>query len=136
MIGYKSSKTGNITNERFSWVPNECALLISCNLVSIHYKDKCIAIPRISWRLKHEAAWCSTFICLETVQTRDSAGFLVSLSENQMSLQMSYAVVERNTLSCKQIWFCERLTWNTPGSLVCDVQVEHKVDGNSETAPN
>ncbi|KER25168.1 hypothetical protein T265_14264, partial [Opisthorchis viverrini] len=26
-------------------------------------------------RLKHEAAWCSTFSCLRTSQTRDSAGF-------------------------------------------------------------
>ncbi|KAG5442525.1 hypothetical protein CSKR_113378 [Clonorchis sinensis] len=27
----------------------------------------------------------------------------------------------RNTLICKQIWFCERLTWNPAESLVCDV---------------
>ncbi|KER25283.1 LOW QUALITY PROTEIN: hypothetical protein T265_14235 [Opisthorchis viverrini] len=39
-------------------------------------------------RLKHEAACCSTFICLETSQTRDSAGFQLSLSKNQISLQM------------------------------------------------
>ncbi|KAG5448021.1 hypothetical protein CSKR_106608 [Clonorchis sinensis] len=35
-------------------------------------------------QLKHEAAWCSTFSCLETSQTRDSAGFQVSLSQNQI----------------------------------------------------
>ncbi|KAG5453509.1 hypothetical protein CSKR_112253 [Clonorchis sinensis] len=36
--------------------------------------DQC-SMP-ITWRLlKHEAAWCSTFSCLETSQTRDSAGF-------------------------------------------------------------
>ncbi|KER32947.1 hypothetical protein T265_01040 [Opisthorchis viverrini] len=42
-----------------------------------------------SLRLKHEAAWGSTFSCLRTSQTRDSAGFQVSLSKNQLSLQMS-----------------------------------------------
>ncbi|KER25215.1 hypothetical protein T265_14258, partial [Opisthorchis viverrini] len=26
-------------------------------------------------RLKHEAAWCSTFSCLRTPQAKDSAGF-------------------------------------------------------------
>ncbi|KER33249.1 LOW QUALITY PROTEIN: hypothetical protein T265_12670 [Opisthorchis viverrini] len=26
-------------------------------------------------RLRHEAAWCGTFSCLRTSQTRDSAGF-------------------------------------------------------------
>ncbi|KAG5451720.1 hypothetical protein CSKR_102894 [Clonorchis sinensis] len=40
-------------------------------------------------QLKHEAAWCSTFSCLETSQTRDSAEFQVSLSQNQICLQMS-----------------------------------------------
>ncbi|KAG5447262.1 hypothetical protein CSKR_108639 [Clonorchis sinensis] len=25
--------------------------------------------------MKHEAAWCNTFSCLETTQTRDSTGF-------------------------------------------------------------
>ncbi|KER27623.1 hypothetical protein T265_05345 [Opisthorchis viverrini] len=42
-----------------------------------------------STRLQHEAAWCSTFSCLRTSQTRDSAGLQVSLSKNQISLQMS-----------------------------------------------
>ncbi|KAG5453524.1 hypothetical protein CSKR_102987 [Clonorchis sinensis] len=27
----------------------------------------------------------------------------------------------RNTLICKQIWFCERLTWDPTEPLVCDV---------------
>ncbi|KER27410.1 hypothetical protein T265_05517 [Opisthorchis viverrini] len=31
-----------------------------------------------SSRMKHDAAWCSTFSCLETSQTRDSAGFQVA----------------------------------------------------------
>ncbi|KAG5445994.1 hypothetical protein CSKR_108121 [Clonorchis sinensis] len=35
-----------------------------------------------SYQVKHEAAWCSTFSCPETSQTRDSAGFQVSLSQN------------------------------------------------------
>ncbi|KAG5454512.1 hypothetical protein CSKR_111523 [Clonorchis sinensis] len=26
-----------------------------------------------------------------------------------------------NTITCKQIWFCERLNWNPAESLVCDV---------------
>ncbi|KAG5454716.1 hypothetical protein CSKR_104911 [Clonorchis sinensis] len=28
---------------------------------------------------------------------------------------------------CKQIWFCERLTWNQAESLVCDVSRQWKV---------
>ncbi|KER24373.1 hypothetical protein T265_07933 [Opisthorchis viverrini] len=41
-------------------------------------------------RLKHEAAWCSTFSCLRTSRTRDSAGFQVSLSKkHRISLQMN-----------------------------------------------
>ncbi|KER21238.1 hypothetical protein T265_10398 [Opisthorchis viverrini] len=35
----------------------------------------CIAISRVSYRLKNEAVWCSTFSCLKTSQTRDSAWF-------------------------------------------------------------
>ncbi|KER31791.1 hypothetical protein T265_02023 [Opisthorchis viverrini] len=46
-------------------------------------------------RLKHEAAWRSTFSCLRTSQTRDSAGFQVSLSKNQISLQMSVFVKKK-----------------------------------------
>ncbi|KAG5441010.1 hypothetical protein CSKR_101240 [Clonorchis sinensis] len=38
---------------------------------------------------KHEAAWCSIFSCLETSQTGDSAVFQVSLSQNQIDLQIS-----------------------------------------------
>ncbi|KER24693.1 LOW QUALITY PROTEIN: hypothetical protein T265_14357, partial [Opisthorchis viverrini] len=40
-----------------------------------------------SMRLKHEAAWCTTFSCLETSQTSDSVGLQVSLSQNQIRLQ-------------------------------------------------
>ncbi|KAG5454555.1 Dynein light chain Tctex-type [Clonorchis sinensis] len=40
-------------------------------------------------QLEHEAAWCSTFSCLKTSETGDSAGFQVSLSQNQIDLQMS-----------------------------------------------
>ncbi|KER24276.1 hypothetical protein T265_08015 [Opisthorchis viverrini] len=42
-------------------------------------------------RVKHETALCSTFSCLETSQTRNSAGFHVSLPKNQISLQFSFA---------------------------------------------
>ncbi|KER33380.1 hypothetical protein T265_00700 [Opisthorchis viverrini] len=31
-------------------------------------------------KLKHEAAWCSTFSCLRKSQTRDSAGFQANSS--------------------------------------------------------
>ncbi|KAG5455072.1 hypothetical protein CSKR_104580 [Clonorchis sinensis] len=51
--------------------------------------------------------------CLEAPQTRDSAGFQVSLSRNQMCLQMSVF------LQFRAIW----------------VQVGNKVDGNPGTAP-
>ncbi|KAG5442496.1 hypothetical protein CSKR_113256, partial [Clonorchis sinensis] len=40
-------------------------------------------------QLKHEAAWCSTFSRLETSQARDSAGFQMNLSQNQICLKMS-----------------------------------------------
>ncbi|KAG5454060.1 hypothetical protein CSKR_102023 [Clonorchis sinensis] len=35
-------------------------------------------------QLQPEAAWCSTFGCLETSQTRGSTGFQLSLSENRI----------------------------------------------------
>ncbi|KAG5452631.1 hypothetical protein CSKR_114388 [Clonorchis sinensis] len=41
----------------------------------LHCVYTCIAMSRISYQLEHEAAWCSTFNCLGTSQTRDSAGF-------------------------------------------------------------
>ncbi|KER26403.1 hypothetical protein T265_06324 [Opisthorchis viverrini] len=44
--------------------------------------------PADSLQLKHEAAWCSTFSCLEISQMRDPARFQVSLSKKQISLQM------------------------------------------------
>ncbi|KAG5450957.1 hypothetical protein CSKR_105287 [Clonorchis sinensis] len=40
-------------------------------------------------QLDHEAAWCSTFSCLKTSQTGDSAGFQGVSSKNQIDLQMS-----------------------------------------------
>ncbi|KER27411.1 hypothetical protein T265_05518 [Opisthorchis viverrini] len=49
-------------------------------------------------RLKHEAVWCSTFSCLRTSQTRDSAGFQVILSQNQISLQMSVYSLRINSI--------------------------------------
>ncbi|KER29746.1 hypothetical protein T265_03658 [Opisthorchis viverrini] len=54
-----------------------------------------------------EVAWCSTFNCLRTSQTRDSAGF------------------RRNTLICKLIWFFERLTWN-PADVLRQPNVLHQ----------
>ncbi|KAG5454764.1 hypothetical protein CSKR_203704 [Clonorchis sinensis] len=41
----------------------------------MYYVYTCITMSRISYQLKHEATWCSTFSCLKTSQTRDSAGF-------------------------------------------------------------
>ncbi|KAG5453607.1 hypothetical protein CSKR_109559 [Clonorchis sinensis] len=63
-------------------------------------------------RLKHEAAWCSTFSCLKTSQTGDPAGFEFTKSVYHSS---------RNTLICKSSWFCEGLTSKPAGSPVCDV---------------
>ncbi|KER26813.1 LOW QUALITY PROTEIN: hypothetical protein T265_13930 [Opisthorchis viverrini] len=40
-------------------------------------------------RLKHEAAWCSTFSCLTTSQTRYSAGFQSLFEKPNPSTQMS-----------------------------------------------
>ncbi|KAG5446846.1 Phosphatidylglycerol/phosphatidylinositol transfer protein [Clonorchis sinensis] len=48
------------------------------------------AVPQdFSPRMEHEAAWCSTFSCLETSKPGDSAGFQVSLTQNQIELLMS-----------------------------------------------
>ncbi|KAG5444010.1 hypothetical protein CSKR_106215 [Clonorchis sinensis] len=47
-------------------------------------------------QLEHEAAWGSTFSCLKSSQTRDSAGFQVSLSQNQIDLQMSVFLEKRS----------------------------------------
>ncbi|KAG5454867.1 hypothetical protein CSKR_100396 [Clonorchis sinensis] len=45
------------------------------------------------------------------------AGFLSTLCSTWNQIARNY----RNTLICKQIWFCERLIWNPAESLVCDV---------------
>ncbi|KAG5453327.1 hypothetical protein CSKR_104398 [Clonorchis sinensis] len=50
--------------------------------------DELITLHRLRWlghQLEHEAAWFSTFSCLETSQTGDSAGFQVNLSQNLLS---------------------------------------------------
>ncbi|KAG5452604.1 hypothetical protein CSKR_100455 [Clonorchis sinensis] len=73
-------------------------------------------------QLEHEAAWCSTFSCLETSQTRDSAGFQVSLSQNQICLQMCVFIDHKTSFFSRSKWghFGERLvlytvyTVNTP----------------------
>ncbi|KAG5452878.1 hypothetical protein CSKR_107423 [Clonorchis sinensis] len=43
---------------------------------------------QVDRQLEHEAALCSTFSCLKTPQTGDSAGLQLSLSQNQIYLQM------------------------------------------------
>ncbi|KAG5445461.1 hypothetical protein CSKR_103727 [Clonorchis sinensis] len=52
----------------------------------------------------------------------------LSASILERLLSFSYTVcfgetiqISRNTLICKSIWFCERLTWNPAESLACDV---------------
>ncbi|KAG5442004.1 hypothetical protein CSKR_106956 [Clonorchis sinensis] len=58
---------------------------------------------------------------LKTSQTGDSAGFQVSLSQNQIDLQMS--IFLENSSICVQVEhkFFERLTWDPAESPVCDV---------------
>ncbi|KER33968.1 hypothetical protein T265_00176 [Opisthorchis viverrini] len=41
----------------------------------VYYVYACIAISRISYPLKHKAAWCSTSSFFKTSYTRDSARF-------------------------------------------------------------
>ncbi|KAG5441132.1 hypothetical protein CSKR_102768, partial [Clonorchis sinensis] len=84
----------NITNERFSWVPGEFhpfeTKLLGRQLNVLHQAASCFGCYDIRdiaiHQLKHKAAWCSTFCCLETSQTRDSAR--LSVSQNQIDLQM------------------------------------------------
>ncbi|KAG5442599.1 hypothetical protein CSKR_114381 [Clonorchis sinensis] len=91
-----------------SWAVEE----FSATLSVVHYVYTCIAISRISQQLEHEATWCSTFSCLEASQTGDSAGFQVSLSQNQIDLQISvflekessmFAVTDQLSHGCRAI---------------------------------
>ncbi|KAG5441409.1 hypothetical protein CSKR_107687, partial [Clonorchis sinensis] len=43
-------------------------------------------------QLEHEAAWCSTFSCLKTSQTGDSAGFQLPNSDKHTHLQINLAI--------------------------------------------
>ncbi|KER33387.1 hypothetical protein T265_12612, partial [Opisthorchis viverrini] len=70
----------NITNDRFSWAPGQFFPLYTEICCTIHFIEEYGVLKHAGYyimdeRLKHEAAWCSTFSCLETSQTRDSAGF-------------------------------------------------------------
>ncbi|KAG5441516.1 hypothetical protein CSKR_109769 [Clonorchis sinensis] len=82
---------------------------------SAGFQGKSVAKPNLFANERISLISCNSVskIKLKTSQTRDSVGFQVSLSQNQLDLQMSV--------------FLE----NSP---IC-VQVEHKVDGNSGTAP-
>ncbi|KAG5448286.1 hypothetical protein CSKR_110463, partial [Clonorchis sinensis] len=87
---------------------------------------KCMVFSR---QLKHEAAWCSTFNCLETSNTGDSAGS--QQTQPQMPLYMGTVGRRLNMKKPRcsreihsfayQFGFCERLTWNPAESPVCDV---------------
>ncbi|KAG5447025.1 hypothetical protein CSKR_108875 [Clonorchis sinensis] len=72
----------NITNGRFSWVLGESLAKnkLICKLVYLS-KAKTVFLISLTVQLEHEAAWCSTFSCLKTSQTEDSAGFQVSISQ-------------------------------------------------------
>ncbi|KER32949.1 hypothetical protein T265_01042 [Opisthorchis viverrini] len=61
-------------------------------------------------RLKHEAAWYSTFSCLRTSQTRDSFGFQMSPSKNQISLQLSRTSAERKKAFAAEMFIRETPT--------------------------
>ncbi|KAG5452837.1 hypothetical protein CSKR_108996 [Clonorchis sinensis] len=55
-------------------------------LLGAHQATECAAPVRLMFQLLRYSKYIS---CLETSQTRDSAGFQVSLSKNQICLQMS-----------------------------------------------
>ncbi|KAG5446129.1 hypothetical protein CSKR_111663 [Clonorchis sinensis] len=60
-----------------------------CLQMSVFRQFRAIWLQLEQKQPKHEGAWCNTFTCLETSQTKGSAGFQVSLSQNQLCLQMS-----------------------------------------------
>ncbi|KAG5445492.1 hypothetical protein CSKR_100980 [Clonorchis sinensis] len=62
-----------------------CTKLAKCT----HLYTNWVLPGVVHYQLEHEAAWCSTFSCLDTSQTRDSTGFQMSPSQNQICLQMS-----------------------------------------------
>ncbi|KER21246.1 hypothetical protein T265_10375 [Opisthorchis viverrini] len=75
----------DVTGTTFSSRPGliQAVEKFSATLCVVHYVYACIMISRISWQLKHEAAWCSTYSFLKSSQTRYSAGFQTSLSQNK-----------------------------------------------------
>ncbi|KAG5454383.1 hypothetical protein CSKR_107236 [Clonorchis sinensis] len=66
--------------ERLTWNPAESPVCdVSRQLNVLHQAASCSSCYDIRdiaiHQLEHEAAWCSTFSCLKTSQTGDSAGF-------------------------------------------------------------
>ncbi|KAG5443759.1 hypothetical protein CSKR_111008 [Clonorchis sinensis] len=45
-------------------------------------------------QLKHEAACCSTFSCLEASQTRDSGGFQVNLAKPNLFVNECISLIQ------------------------------------------
>ncbi|KER29084.1 hypothetical protein T265_04179 [Opisthorchis viverrini] len=73
-------------------------------------------------RLKHEAAWCSTFSCLETLQTRDSAGFQ----------RLKHEAAWCSTFSCLEtLQTRDSAGFQATECAASRFQVKHKVDVNS-----
>ncbi|KER32480.1 hypothetical protein T265_12811, partial [Opisthorchis viverrini] len=66
--------------------PTTCFALVEAHQVGAVPEFSSTLCLQIS-RLKLEAAWSNTFSCLETSEPRDSAGFQVNLSINQISLE-------------------------------------------------
>ncbi|KER33623.1 hypothetical protein T265_00514 [Opisthorchis viverrini] len=73
-------------------------------------------------QLKHEAAWCRTFSCLETSQSTDSAGFqthiLNSSRERGSRKEYKKTINLLKYTHLQKNWFCGGLTWNPAEFLV------------------
>ncbi|KAG5451046.1 hypothetical protein CSKR_105606 [Clonorchis sinensis] len=63
----KKGETGRGLSKNFQQPYEKLRLTGAVYLLQIH--------PMRAQQLEHEAAWCSTFSCLKTSQTGDSAGF-------------------------------------------------------------
>ncbi|KAG5454385.1 hypothetical protein CSKR_107233 [Clonorchis sinensis] len=68
--------------------------------VAQKWKRTCIS--SLAVRLLSQGLWLRTLIVL-------------------LSMCGRHGTIWRNTLSCKQTWFRERLSWNSAESLICDV---------------
>ncbi|KAG5449571.1 hypothetical protein CSKR_101562 [Clonorchis sinensis] len=87
LVDYRQQEIGSIhaagytPTEQYILFP-ETLFWVCCERAINRGKDEACEIKGgVKNQLEHEAAWCSTFSCLKSSQTRDSAGFQVSLSQ-------------------------------------------------------